>query len=76
MISRAVCSPVPWLPLAIPWTAPGGIVIGMLGREIPAAEELRRLGERHDALLTGVHELYLPRSGAKRALAVWRRNGP
>ena len=76
VISRALCAPAAWLPMAVPWTRPGGRILSMLGREVPADEDLRELAVSHGCTFSGVRRFHLPHSGAHRAIARWERATP
>lgn len=71
VISRAVEGPREWLPRAAPYLAPGGRVIAMLGKPLPEAE-LAEAGGAAGLALERVVRYRLPRSGAERALAIYR----
>jgi 16S rRNA (guanine527-N7)-methyltransferase len=72
VVSRAFAEPSRWLPLALSYLAEGGRVFAMLGR---AAEDaaLAELGRASGLALELVDRFTLPRSGARRAIARFRR---
>jgi len=74
VVSRALADPARWLPLAAAYLAPGGRVLAMLGRD---AEEgaLAAAGRAAGLELAGLRRFELPLSGARRAVASFRRPG-
>ena len=74
VVSRAVSEPDEWLPLGRAYLAPGGSLVGMLGRE---AEEkkLEAVGRAHGLALATVKRFELPFSRSARALACWVKAG-
>jgi 16S rRNA (guanine527-N7)-methyltransferase len=72
VVSRAFAEPSRWLPLAARYAAEGGAVFAMLGREADDAA-LGALGEANGLALEVVDRFTLPRSGAERAVARFRR---
>jgi 16S rRNA (guanine527-N7)-methyltransferase len=72
VVSRAFAEPARWLPLASRYAVEGGAVFAMLGREADEAA-LRTLGDANGLALEVVDRFTLPRSGAERAVARFRR---
>jgi 16S rRNA (guanine527-N7)-methyltransferase len=72
VVSRAYADPVRWLPLGARYLADGGRVFAMLGRA-PEDAALEALGGRIGLTLELVDRFVLPRSGARRAIARFRR---
>ncbi len=72
VVSRAFADPGRWLGLGAAYLAGDGALFAMLGR---GAQELalRELGERNGLLLEVVDRFVLPRSGAERAVARFRK---
>jgi 16S rRNA (guanine527-N7)-methyltransferase len=72
VVSRALADPARWLPLGTRYLAEGGALFAMLGRE---ADEglLRELAAGNGLVLEEVDRFALPRSGAARAIARFRR---
>jgi len=72
VVSRAVADPARWLPLGARYMAEGGRVLAMLGR---GAEDstLEELGLEIGLRLETVDRFVLPRSGARRAVASFRK---
>jgi len=72
VVSRALSDPARWLPLGARYLADGGKLFAMLGRE---ADEgvLRGLAAGNELVLEEVDRFTLPRSGAARAIARFRR---
>ena len=74
VVSRALAEPGTWLPLGVRYLAPGGRVIATLGRGGDEAA-LREAGEAAGLVLVALRRFTLPRSGAERAVAMFRRAG-
>lgn len=72
VVSRALADPGRWLPLGARYLAEGGRLVAMLGREADEAA-LRAIGEGCGLSLERLDRHVLPRSGAARANAVFRR---
>ncbi|HYS81730.1 MAG TPA: 16S rRNA (guanine(527)-N(7))-methyltransferase RsmG [Anaeromyxobacteraceae bacterium] len=72
VVSRALTDPARWLPLGERYVAEGGKLFAMLGR---GADEgiLREIAIRNGLLLEELDRFTLPRSGATRAIARFRR---
>ena len=72
VVSRALTDPERWLPLGERYVAEGGKLFAMLGR---GADEgiLREIAIRNGLLLEELDRFTLPRSGATRAIARFRR---
>lgn len=72
VVSRALADPARWLPLGMHYLAEGGALFAMLGRE---ADEglLRELAAGNELVLEELDRFTLPRSGAARAIARFRR---
>jgi 16S rRNA (guanine527-N7)-methyltransferase len=75
VVSRALADPARWVPLGAPYVAPGGVLLGMLGREADAAL-LEVVGARSGLRLEALDRFVLPLSGAARAVARWRSAAP
>lgn len=72
VVSRAFAEPSRWLPLAARYLADGGRVFAMLGRA-PDDEALEVVARASGLALEVVDRFVLPRSGALRAIARFRR---
>jgi 16S rRNA (guanine527-N7)-methyltransferase len=72
VVSRALADPARWVPLGARYLAAAGRLVAMLGREADEGA-LRAVGEAEGLALEVVDRFALPRSGAQRANAVWRR---
>jgi 16S rRNA (guanine527-N7)-methyltransferase len=72
VVSRAFAEPARWLPLGARYAAEEGRVFAMLGRA-PEDAVLEALGRESGLGLEGVDRFVLPRSGARRAIARFRR---
>ena len=72
VVSRAFAEPARWLPLGARYAGEGGAVFAMLAREADEAA-LVPLGEANGLALEVVDRFTLPRSGAERAVARFRR---
>jgi 16S rRNA (guanine527-N7)-methyltransferase len=72
VVSRAVTDPARWLALGRAYVREGGVLLAMLGRGT-AEGALRALGEQHGLTLEVLDRFRLPRSGAERAVARFRR---
>ena len=72
VVSRALADPARWLPLGMRYLAEGGKLFAMLGRE---ADEgvLRGVAAGNGLVLEELDRFTLPRSGAARAIARFRR---
>jgi len=76
VISRALSEPEAWVPLGASYLAPGGVLIGMLGRGDDPAR-LSGVGEAAGLELASLSRYELPLSRSRRAIATWvRRGGP
>jgi 16S rRNA (guanine527-N7)-methyltransferase len=74
VVSRAMADPRRWLPLGARYLGEGGKVFAMLGRA-PEDAELRAIAGESGLELEVVDRFVLPRSGASRAIARFRRIG-
>jgi 16S rRNA (guanine527-N7)-methyltransferase len=72
VVSRALADPARWVPLGAPYVAPGGVLLGMLGREAER-DALERIGNEAGLRLEALDRFVLPLSGSSRAVARWRR---
>jgi len=72
VVSRALADPAEWVPLGVRYLAPGGVLLGMLGREADRGR-LEEIGSGSGLVLQRLDSYALPVSGAARAIAVWRR---
>jgi 16S rRNA (guanine527-N7)-methyltransferase len=72
VVSRAFADPARWLPLAARYVADGGRVFAMLGRA-PEDAVLDGVGRESGLAVEIVDRFVLPRSGAQRAIARYRR---
>jgi 16S rRNA (guanine527-N7)-methyltransferase len=72
VVSRAVADPGRWLPLGARYLAGGGKVFAMLGRA-PEDSALQSIAGESGLELEVVDRFVLPRSGASRAIARFRR---
>jgi len=70
VVSRALAEPEVFVPLGKCYPAPGGAVLGMLGRRGDEGE-LREIGAAAGLLLAGVRRYELPFSRSSRAIARW-----
>jgi 16S rRNA (guanine527-N7)-methyltransferase len=73
VVSRALADPDRWVVLGAPYVAPGGILLGMLGKG-QERSHLEALGEAHGLTLLGVDQFELPFSRADRAVVRWAKN--
>jgi 16S rRNA (guanine527-N7)-methyltransferase len=72
VVSRAFADAARWLPLGAAYLAPGGRLFAMLGRVSDEAA-LAGVAGASGLALEGVDRFVLPRSGAQRAIARFRR---
>ena len=72
VVSRALADPARWLPLGRHYLADGGRLFAMLGREGDEGV-LRELAAGNELVLEEIDRFTLPRSGATRAIARFRR---
>jgi 16S rRNA (guanine527-N7)-methyltransferase len=72
VVSRAFGDPARWLPLGVHYLAPGGRLVATLGRDADEAA-LREAGAAAGLALVSLRRFALPRSGARRAVAVYTR---
>ncbi len=72
VVSRALADPEEWVPLGSRYLAPGGVLLGMLGR-LGNEADLVEVGRRHGLVLAGLDRYELPVSRSARAIARWRR---
>ncbi len=72
VVSRALADAELWVPLGVHYLAPGGTLLGMLGRDVDRAR-LEALGEAQGLELVGLDRFELPISRSARAVARWRR---
>ncbi len=72
VVSRALADAARWLPLGARYVAEGGKVLAMLAREADDGA-LAMVAERSGLRLEAVDRFILPRSGAQRAVARFRR---
>jgi len=70
VVSRALTDPERWLELGAPYLAPGGLLLGMLGKGLERSH-LEALGEARGLALVGVDQFELPFSRADRAVVRW-----
>ena len=74
VVSRALAEPAEWVPLGARYLAPEGRLFAMLGQKAELGP-LARLAEESDLALEVLHRFVLPLSGARRAIARFRRAG-
>ena len=74
VMSRALAEPAEWVPLGSRYLAPDGRLFAMLGQKVEAGL-LRRVAEESGLVLEVLERFTLPLSGAKRAIARFRRSG-
>jgi 16S rRNA (guanine527-N7)-methyltransferase len=72
VVSRALADPDRWVALGARYVAPGGLLLGMLGKGAERSH-LEALGVRHGLELLGVDQFELPFSRAARAVVRWGR---
>jgi 16S rRNA (guanine527-N7)-methyltransferase len=72
VVSRALADPDRWVALGAGYVAPGGLLLGMLGKGAEHGH-LEVLGARHGLELLGVDQFELPFSRAARAVVRWGR---
>ena len=70
VVSRALADAEAWVPLAKAYLAPGGSILGMLGR-LDDEARLRDVGAACGLALAGVERYELPFSRSARAIARW-----
>ncbi len=70
VVSRALADPESWVPLGKSYLAPGGTLLGMLGR-LDDEARLRDIGAAAGLTLAGVERYELPFSRSARAIARW-----
>jgi 16S rRNA (guanine527-N7)-methyltransferase len=74
VMSRALAEPAAWIPLGSSYLAPGGRLFAMLGQKDEPGP-LARLAEKSGLTLEALERFSLPLSGARRAIARFRRAG-
>ena len=74
VVSRALAEPAEWIPLGARYLAPEGRLFAMLGQKSEVGP-LARLGEEAGVALEALERFVLPLSGARRAIARFRRAG-
>jgi 16S rRNA (guanine527-N7)-methyltransferase len=74
VVSRAVADPARWVPLGSAYLAPGGVLLGMLGKD-DGEGRLGELGAAQGLELLGVERYELPFSHSARAIARWVARG-
>jgi 16S rRNA (guanine527-N7)-methyltransferase len=72
VVSRALADAEQWVPLGVRYLAEGGVLLGMLGREVNRAR-LEEIGRAQGLVLEGLETYELPLSRSARAIARWRR---
>ena len=72
VVSRALSDPERWVELGAPYVAPGGLLLGMLGKG-QERSHLEALGAAHGLTLLGVDQFELPFSRADRSVVRWAR---
>jgi 16S rRNA (guanine527-N7)-methyltransferase len=72
VVSRAVADPELWVPLGKAYLAPGGVLVGMLGR-LDDEARLREVGSAAGLTLAGLDRYELPFSRSARAIVRWIR---
>jgi 16S rRNA (guanine527-N7)-methyltransferase len=72
VVSRALSDPDRWVALGVPYVAPGGLLLAMLGKGAERGH-LETLGAGHGLELLGVDQFELPYSHAARAVVRWVR---
>jgi 16S rRNA (guanine527-N7)-methyltransferase len=72
VVSRALTDPDRWIELGAPYVAPGGLLLGMLGKG-QERSHLEGLGAAHGLTLLGVDQFELPFSRADRSVVRWAR---
>jgi 16S rRNA (guanine527-N7)-methyltransferase len=72
VVSRALADPDRWVALGAGYVAPGGLLLGMLGKGMERGH-LEALGAGHGLELLGVDQFELPFSRAARAVVRWGR---
>jgi 16S rRNA (guanine527-N7)-methyltransferase len=72
VVSRAVLEPERWVALGAPYVAPGGLLLGMLGKGIDR-QHLESMGSEQGLTLLGVDQFELPFSRSARAVVRWQR---
>lgn len=74
VVSRALAEPAEWIPLGSSYLAPEGRLFAMLGQKDESGP-LVRLAEKAGLALEALERFSLPLSGARRAIARFRRAG-
>ncbi len=74
VVSRALAEPAEWVPLGAHYLAPAGRLFAMLGQKSEAGP-LTRLAAEAGLALEVLERFALPLSGARRAIARFRRAG-
>ena len=74
VVSRALAEPAEWVPLGAHYLAPEGRLFAMLGQKAEVGP-LARLAEEAGLALEALERFVLPLSGARRAIARFRRGG-
>jgi 16S rRNA (guanine527-N7)-methyltransferase len=74
VVSRALAEPAEWVPLGARYLAPEGRLFAMLGQKADVGP-LARLAEENGLALEVLERFALPLSGARRAIARFRRGG-
>jgi 16S rRNA (guanine527-N7)-methyltransferase len=72
VVSRALADPDRWMALGAGYVAPGGLLLGMLGKGMER-DHLEALGGEHGFALLGVDQFELPFSHAPRSVVRWER---
>lgn len=72
VVSRALAEPSVWVPLGSPYVAPGGTLLGMLGK-VDDEVKLAELGAAAGLDLASVERYELPFSRSSRAVVRWVR---
>ncbi len=72
VVSRALADPDRWVELGAGYVAPGGLLLGMLGKGMDR-EHLEALGRARGLVLLGVDQFELPFSRAPRAVVRWEK---
>jgi len=72
VVSRALADPDRWVELGVGYVAPGGLLLGMLGKGMERGH-LEALGRAHGLTLLGVDQFELPFSKAPRSVVRWER---
>lgn len=75
VVSRAFADPSRWVPLGVKYVRDGGSLFAMLGRDAREGD-LRAVGGVSGLVLETLDRFRLPRSGAERSIARFRKGPP